>query len=102
MTHLADESLARLEELFGRVLVWGVVASAILLGLGLLLWMLGFDGAWDQRLLDTGLVTLMATPVARVVVSAVEYTRRRDWFFAATSLAVLVVLAFTIAIAFMS
>ena len=102
MTHLADESLARLEELFGRVLVWGVVASAILLGLGLLLWMLGFDGALDQRLLDTGLVTLMATPVARVVVSAVEYTRRRDWFFAATSLAVLVVLAATIAIAFMS
>ena len=33
MTHLADESLARLEELFGRVLVWGVVASAILLAL---------------------------------------------------------------------
>jgi uncharacterized membrane protein len=102
MTHLPDESLVRLEELFGKVLVSGVVASAILLSLGLLFWMLGFDGAWDQRLLNTGLVTLMLTPIARVVVSAVEYTRRRDWFFAATSAAVLVVLAFTIAIAFMS
>lgn len=100
MTHLADESLARLEALFGTVLVAGVVVSASLLGLGLLLWLLGFAGAWDHRILDAGLITLMATPVVRVIVSAIEYTRRRDWFFAATSLAVLAVLALTMAIAF--
>lgn len=100
MTHLAQDSLARLEALFGRVLVFGVVASATMLGLGLLAWLLGFDGTWDHRLLNAGLVTLMATPVVRVVVSAVEYTRRRDWFFAATSLAVLGVLAITMLVAF--
>ena len=81
MTHLADDSLARLEALFGKVLVSGVVVSASLLGLGLLLWLLGYDGTWDRYILDAGLITLMATPVVRVIVSAIEYTRRRDWFF---------------------
>lgn len=102
MTPLPDDSLARLEALFGKVLVTGVVASAALLGVGLLLWLLGYDGTWDRRILDAGLVTLMATPIVRVVVSAVEYTRQREWFFALTSLAVLAVLAFTLAIAFQS
>jgi uncharacterized membrane protein len=102
MTHLADESLARLESLFGKVLVAGVLVSSVLLALGLLLWLAGYDGTWDRRILGAGLITLMATPVVRVIVSSVEYIRRRDWFFAATSLAVLVVLALTIAIAFRS
>ncbi len=102
MTHLADDSLARLEALFGKVLVSGVVLSASLLGLGLLLWVLGYDGTWGRDILNAGLITLMATPVVRVIVSAVEYARRRDWFFVATSCAVLAVLALTIAVAFMS
>lgn len=102
MTPLPDDSLARLEALFGKVLVTGVVGSAALLGVGLLLWLLGYDGTWDRRILDAGLLTLMATPIVRVVVSAVEYTRQREWFFALTSLAVLAVLAFTLVIAFQS
>jgi uncharacterized membrane protein len=101
MTHLAQESLARLEALLGKVLVGGVIVSSVLLGLGLLLWLLGHDGTWGHRILGTGLITLMATPVVRVVVSAVEYTRRRDWFFALTSLAVLGVLGLTLAVAYL-
>jgi len=42
--------------------------------------------------LDAGLVVLMGTPVLRVAVSAVAYLRARDWFFVATTLAVLAVL----------
>ncbi|MGI8672825.1 MAG: DUF1634 domain-containing protein [Luteitalea sp.] len=41
----------------------------------------------------------MATPVARVVLSCAEYVRRRDWFFAASSLGVLAVLGATVWIA---
>lgn len=102
MTTLAQESLARLEVLFGHLLVGGVLVSSALLAVGLLLWAAGLEGAWDQRLLNAGLLALMATPVIRVVVSAVEYTRRGDWFFVATSLAVLAVLALTMVIAFTS
>lgn len=102
MTHIPDESLARLEYWFGRVLVTGVIISASLLALGLALWTVGINNAWERHILDAGLVTLMATPIVRVIVAAIEYTRRRDWFFAATSLAVLGVLALTIGIAFLS
>ena len=47
-------------------------------------------------LLRAGLFVLMATPILRVIVSIVEYVRMRDWFFVATTLAVLTVLALTI------
>jgi uncharacterized membrane protein len=44
-------------------------------------------------------VILMATPILRVVVSLIEYARMRDWFFVATTLAVLIVLFVTIGVA---
>jgi uncharacterized membrane protein len=39
--------------------------------------------------LTTGLVILLATPAARVMVSAVSYARERDWLFVALTLTVL-------------
>ena len=39
-----------------------------------------------------GLVILMATPVARVVVSVVEYALGRDWLFVTLTSGVLVIL----------
>jgi uncharacterized membrane protein len=36
-----------------------------------------------------GVLMLIATPVARVVVSSITYVRRRDWTFAVLTLIVL-------------
>ncbi len=81
--------LNRLEDLLGRVLVTGVIASATTLGLGLAIDLLTGRG---HLVLTVGLLLLMATPIFRVIVSLVEYIRIRDWFFTATTGAVLLVL----------
>jgi|SRR5512132_3575710 uncharacterized membrane protein len=88
--------LQRLEDLLGRVLVTGVVASATILALGLAIDLFGGNG---HAVLRLGLILLMATPVLRVIVSLVEYTRLRDWFFSATTAAVLLVLLTSIGLA---
>jgi uncharacterized membrane protein len=41
----------------------------------------------------------MATPIFRVIVSLVEYVRMRDWFFSATTAAVLLVLLTSVGLA---
>jgi uncharacterized membrane protein len=55
----------------------------------------------SDRTLTAGLVILMATPVMRVLVSLVAYIRMRDWFFVATTLMVFVLLAVTVALAWL-
>jgi len=91
--------LERLESLLGRLLFIGAMASTALLAVGVALWMLGFRDRLSGPFLNAGLIVLMATPMARVVVSFVEYLRERDWFFAATTLTVLGVLIATILVA---
>lgn len=83
------------EHLLARTLRLGIVASTSLLAVGLLL-ALATSGRGGDALLQAGLLVLMATPMARVLLSCVEYLRQRDWFFAANALVVLVVLAITI------
>ena len=91
------EAMQRLEELLGRVLVAGVVSSALLLAFGIVASLAGWDAA--PLLLRSGLIALMATPILRVVVSVAEYLRLRDWLFAATALAVLMVLLTSVGVA---
>lgn len=90
------ERFQRLEELLGRVLVIGVVMSAVVLGIGLAIEFLGGNA---HRTLQAGLILLMATPILRVAVSLVEYVRMRDWFFASTATAVLLVLLTSVTLA---
>jgi uncharacterized membrane protein len=92
-----DEAMQRLEELLGRVLVAGVVSSAAILAAGIVASVADWGAA--PLLLRTGLIVLMATPILRVVVSVAEYLRLRDWFFAATALAVLAVLLTSVGVA---
>jgi uncharacterized membrane protein len=93
----------RLERLLGRLLFAGVRLSAILLAGGLLLHItLGPRAAIAGAFLNIGLICLMGTPLLRVVVSFAEYVRERDWFFVATTLAVLVILAGTFVAAVMA
>lgn len=68
-----------LELLIGRVLRAGVTASIVCLTAGLLmLFAVPQVSAW---LLQAGIVILILTPSARVVLSIVEYAMARDWTF---------------------
>ena len=83
----------RLELAVGRVLWFGVLASSICLGVGLGLG-LGIPASqFARRLMNTGLLLLLATPATRVVVSVVDYARERDWAFVMLTLIVLLELA---------
>jgi uncharacterized membrane protein len=83
------------EVLLGRTLGIGVAISTVLLALGLVL-QLSVGGPVASMLLQAGLLVLMGTPMARVLLSCLEYIRQRDWFFAVSGLAVLVVLGITV------
>jgi len=82
----------RLERTIGFVLRAGVMASSLCLGAGLVLGWLG-AGVVSLALLQTGVVVLLLTPVARVLVSIVEYAQERDWTFVALTGIVLLELA---------
>jgi uncharacterized membrane protein len=93
---VTTDQLAPLEHKLGRLLVAGVFASAAFLVAGLLLWLRDSTGSAAAWLLNAGLVTLMATPILRVVVSVTEYVRLRQWFFVAVTIAVLAELTVTV------
>jgi uncharacterized membrane protein len=79
----------RMEHLIGVVLRAGVVASSVCLAIGLLASLATGGGALSAVLLNVGIVVLLATPVARVIVSTIEYVGERDWGFAALTFIVL-------------
>ncbi len=89
-----------LEMALGRLLGGGVMASSICLGAGLVMTLVGEGGGMTRALLAAGLVLLMATPAARVVVSAVGYARRRDWMFVGLTLVVFLELVASVVLAF--
>jgi uncharacterized membrane protein len=95
MTEPAD-SMARLENMLGRLLTAGVIVSAIILAAGLVMYLARGENPTEDHVLVAGLVCLMATPLLRVVVSVVEYIRMRRWFFVVTTLVVLCELAVTV------
>jgi uncharacterized membrane protein len=78
-----------LEATLGRVLGLGVRLSTLALAAGLVS-ALTLDGSpLTTTLLTAGVVVLIATPVARVVISCLTYLRRRDWTFVVLTLIVL-------------
>ena len=86
---VSDES--QLDVVIEAVLSGGLAISSALLLFGLLLSRPG--------LLTAGIVLLLLTPVARVVVVTIDLIRRRDWVFAATSAWILGVLLFSLFVA---
>ena len=79
----------KLERLIGVVLRAGVMLSSACLVAGLLLSLAAGGGAAASFLLNAGIVVLLATPVARVIVSTVQYVSERDWAFATLTFVVL-------------
>jgi uncharacterized membrane protein len=92
-------SLARLEVRLGHLLVTGVISSAILLAIGLGLWLAGSHMTAAVWLLNAGLLVLMSTPILRVLVSFGEYVAMKQWFFAGVTVLVLLELSVTVLVA---
>jgi uncharacterized membrane protein len=83
---------SRLEVLVGRVLRTGAIASATMLAAGLLLQNAAPASSVGVSLIQVGLIILMATPVARVVTSVIQYIAERDWVFVGLTMSVLIIL----------
>jgi uncharacterized membrane protein len=86
------EAVMRFERLLGIVLRAGAVTSTTLLSLGLLFLLAAPSRPLGSWMATVGLLILIATPVARVVTSVVQYAAERDWLFAILTAMVLVVL----------
>jgi uncharacterized membrane protein len=95
---MTPPSAGRLERSLGRILTVGVLASTGLLAAGLLLQLLAVEPGAASGLTQAGLIVLMATPVARVVASVVEYALERDWLFAMLTTTVLMILLGSLAV----
>jgi len=78
-----------LEKDLGRLLRAGVTLSTLALGAGLATALISGSGSVATTLLSFGVILLIGTPFARVVVSSIAYARRRDWTFMALTLVVL-------------
>jgi len=50
----------------------------------------------SEGLIQFGLLLLIATPVARVVLAAVGFSLEKDWLYAAVSIIVLAILVFSL------
>ena len=79
----------RLERTIGIVLRIGVTASSLCLAAGLVLSVTKGTSVLASVLLNTGVIVLLITPVARVIVSIGEYAIERDWLFLTLTLIVL-------------
>jgi uncharacterized membrane protein len=94
-------AMERLETTIGEVLRFGTITSSTMFAVGLLITVVGYQPMVARLLLGTGLIILLATPPARVVVSVIEYIRERDWTFVVLTLIVLLALAGSVVAAYL-
>ena len=95
-----DHDPGALEVEIGKLLRVGVVLSTMLLTAGVLISISGAARSIAEPLLSMAILILLGTPVARVVISVVEYVRERDWLFVTLTLIVLLTLAGSVVAAF--
>jgi uncharacterized membrane protein len=89
---MIDVASERLERWLGKILGVGAVTSTAFLSAGLVLQLLRVLPNVADGMTHTGLIILIATPVARVVASVVDFTISRDWLFTTLTALVLVIL----------
>lgn len=82
-----------LELRIGLVLKTGSLISTAFLALGLVAILAMPDSAAGPVLVNSGLVIVMITPVARVLVALVGFVQQREWRFVAMTVAILGVVA---------
>jgi uncharacterized membrane protein len=83
------DRLGDLERQLGRLLRVGVTLSTLALGAGMVAALAGVSANVSATLLTIGVLLLIGTPFARVVVSSIAYARNRDWTFMLLTLVVL-------------
>jgi uncharacterized membrane protein len=88
---MTQAQLDRLEHVVGVVLRIGALVSTAILALGLAVALARPSSAAGPAVIRAGLLVLLATPVARVIASVLDYARDRDWLFAALTFIVLVI-----------
>lgn len=111
MTALDDE-LKKIELVIGKVLRIGVVTAAVIILLGLLLYLITgesgyaaghypvtfqtiFSGIFAEKafaIIMLGLFVLILTPVLRVVVSIYSFYKEKDWLYVIITFIVLIIL----------
>ena len=94
-----NDVAAPLERAIGVVLRAGVMASSACLTVGLVLALTDREGGIAGILLNAGIIVLLATPLARVIVSIVKYASERDWTFTVLTMIVLIELMASAAVA---
>jgi len=97
----AEPGDTRLETAIGRVLRVGTIASSVLFALGFVMTLASSGSAAASLSLNVALLTLLATPVARVVVSVVQFIREGDRVFVVLTLVVLLALGGSVVAAYL-
>jgi uncharacterized membrane protein len=87
---------ALLERTIRTVMLWAARVSAALLLTGLIWWLVQPHAELALRVLDAGILLLMAVPMLRVLQSAARATWQRDWLHVGTIVAVGLLLAATL------
>jgi uncharacterized membrane protein len=82
-----------LEPAIGIVLRVGTVVASAALAIGFMLSFTPVAPALSRALLVAGIFVLLLTPVARVVVSLIDFVLNRDWLFVALNTIVLCLLS---------
>jgi hypothetical protein len=95
---MTDPRARSTEIVLGRILAVGTRISTVLLAAGLAS---AAAGAWgvSAPLLTAGLLVLMATPIARVAASTIEFARGGEWWFVLATGFVLALLAGSLIVA---
>ena len=86
----ADDAPRGLERSVGFVLRAGVLASSACLAIGLGLALVTGEHGAAIALLHTGVILLLITPVARVIVSIGQFASAGDWTFTGLTVIVLI------------
>lgn len=95
----------QIERQMGRLLQTGVLISAAVMTLGGGVYLAGHGGqtpalgtfhkaVWNSetRLLQIGILLMIATPIARVLFAVFAFARVKDWLYAAVSATVLMLI----------
>jgi uncharacterized membrane protein len=121
MTEYNRERDKQFERLLGQLLRAGFLVSAVVVLVGGVLYLSKYGHQLPQyglfrgeptdiryasdvlrdalggHSIQLGLLLLIATPVARVALSVIEFARERDWLYVATTLIVFAVLLYSLA-----
>ena len=80
------------EPAIGLVLRVGTTVASVALAIGFMLSFIAAAHALSHAMLVAGIIVLLFTPVARVVVSLLDFVVARDWLFVALNSVVLFLL----------